>query len=176
MWTAIKKKLVHVTASLDNDREKVPESGPTDKTDEDREEVSVEEVDHDLVTESVPDDIMDVDRDQLGIFNFDSVGQYGYPIGPIVEAAIEDDDEDSPMEDDDEDDVTEVETNSDQFWMKTCVICSLTLCVCLTPAEVEAESEAAAAASILEELNNYSEVIVNDCPAAVATTEALETN
>ena len=58
--------------------------------------------------------------------------------------------------------------------MKTCVIFSLTLCVCLTPAEVEAESEAAA--SILEELNNYSEVIVNDCPAAVATTEALETN
>ena len=57
--------------------------------------------------------------------------------------------------------------------MKTCVIFSLTLCVCLTPAEVEAESEAA---SILEELNNYSEVIVNDCPAAVATTEALETN
>ena len=30
VWTAIKKKLVHVTASLDNDREKVP-----DKTDED---------------------------------------------------------------------------------------------------------------------------------------------
>ena len=51
---------------------------------------------------------MDVDRDQLGIFNFDSVGQYGYPIGPIVEAAIEDDIEDSPMEDDDEEDVTEV--------------------------------------------------------------------
>ena len=60
--------------------------------------------------------------------------------------------------------------------MKTCVIFSLTLCVCLTPVEVEAESEAAAAASILEELNNYSEVIVNDCPAAVATSEALETN
>ena len=107
VWTAIKKKLVHVTASLDNDRENVPESGPTDKTDEDREEVSVEEVDHDLVTESGPDDIMDVDRDQLGIFNYDSVGQYGFPIGPIVEAAIEDDDEDSPMEDGDEDDVTE---------------------------------------------------------------------
>ena len=80
MWTAIKKKLVHVTASLDNDREKVPESGHTDKTDEDREQVSVEEVDHDLVTESGPDDIMDVDRDQLGIFNYDSVGQYGLAI------------------------------------------------------------------------------------------------
>ena len=80
VWTAIKKKLVHVTASLDNDREKVPDSGPTDKTDEDREQVSVEEVDHDLVTESGPDDIMDVDRDQLGIFNYDSVGQYGLAI------------------------------------------------------------------------------------------------
>ena len=44
VWTAIKKKFVHVTASLDNDRKKVPESGPTDKTDEDREQVSVEEV------------------------------------------------------------------------------------------------------------------------------------
>ena len=68
------------------------------------------------------------------------------------------------MEDDDEEDVTEVETNSDPFWMKTCVICSLTLCVCLTPAEVEAESEAAA--SILEALNNHydTEEIV-DCPA-----------
>ena len=174
----INKKLVHVTTSLNNDRE----SGPTDKTDKDREQVSVEEVDHDLVTESGPDYIMDVDRDQLGIFNYDSVGQYGYPIGPIVEAAMEDDDEYSPMEDDDEEDVTEVETNSDPFWMKTCVICSLTLCVCLTPAEVEAESEAAAA-SILEALNNHydTEEIV-DCPAeeeaeseaaAVATTETL---
>ena len=83
------------------------------------------------------------------------------------------------MEDDDEDDVTGVETNSDPFWMKTCVICSLTLCVCLTPAEVEAESEAAAAASILEALNNHydTEEIV-DCPAedeaeSEATTETL---
>ena len=129
MWTAIKTKLVHVTASLDNDREKVPESGPTDKTDEDREQVSVEEVDHDLVTETGPDDIMGVDRDQLGIFNYDSVGQYGYPIGPIVEAAIEDDDEDSPMEDDYEDDVTGVETNSDPFWMKTCHLFPYVVCV-----------------------------------------------
>ena len=87
MWTAIKTKLVNVTASLDNDREKVPDSGSTDKTDEDREQVPVQEVDHDLVTESGPGDSMVVDRDQLGIFNFDSVGQYGYPIGPIVEAA-----------------------------------------------------------------------------------------
>ena len=80
------------------------------------------------------------------------------------------------MEDDDEEDVTEVETNSDPFWMKTCVICSLTLCVCLTPAEVEAESEAAA-------LNNHydTEEIVDSSAeeeaeseaAAVATTETL---
>ena len=56
VWTAIKKKLVHVTASLDNDREKVPDSGPTDKTDEDREQVPVQEVDHDLRYWVWPDD------------------------------------------------------------------------------------------------------------------------
>ena len=83
MWTAIKKKLVHVTASLDNDREKVPESGPTDKTDEDREQVSVEKVDHDLVTESGPDDIMDVDRDQLGISTMTVLGNMAIQLAPL---------------------------------------------------------------------------------------------
>ena len=177
VWSAIKAKLLNVTRVLNDEREQESAQDVVQDLLPDREQVPVEEVDHDLVPESGPDYVMDVDRDQLGIFNYDSVGQYGYPIGPIVEAAIEDD-EDSPMEDDDEEDVDEVETNSDPFWMKTCVICSLTLCVCPTPAEVEAESEAAAAAaaaaaSILEDTDE-----IVDCPAekeAESEAEAVAT-
>ena len=63
--------------------EKMSESGPTDKTDEDREQVSVEEVDHDLVTESGPDDIMDVDRDQLGISTMTVLGNMAIQLAPL---------------------------------------------------------------------------------------------
>ena len=76
------------------------------------------------------------------------------PIGPIVESVIEEENEDSiamedsAMEDGDKND----KTDSDPFWMKTCYICSLTLCVCPTPAEVEAEATGA--------LNKDSEEIV----------------
>ena len=127
-------KLVHVTTSLNDDREKVsvqdvqeldfdqhldqnlvPESVPTDNTEADREQVQVQDVDHYLVTESSPDDSIDVNCHQLGIFNFDSVGQCGYPIGPIAESGIEDDDDDadSAMEYGDEEEVTAGETDSD---------------------------------------------------------------
>ena len=127
-------KLVHVTTSLNDDREKVsvqdvqeldfdqhldqnlvPESVPTDNTEADREQVQVQDVDHYLVTESSPDDSIDVNCHQLEIFNFDSVGQCGYPIGPIAESVIEDDDDDadSAMEYGDEEEVTAGETDSD---------------------------------------------------------------
>ena len=87
VWTSIKAKLLHVTTFLYHDREKesvqdvdqnlVPESGPTDNTDEDREQVPVLDVDHNLLTEFGHDDSIEVDRDQLGISNFESVGHYG---------------------------------------------------------------------------------------------------
>ena len=97
---------------------------------------------HPLVTELGHDGSIDVDRDQLGISNFESVGHYGYQIGPIVESGIEEEDddedsiamEDSAIEDGDKDDNTAGKTDSDPFWMKTCYICSLTLCVCPTHA------------------------------------------
>ena len=59
------------------DQNLVPESGPTDNTDEDREQVPVLDVDHNLLTEFGHDDSIEVDRDQLGISNFESVGHYG---------------------------------------------------------------------------------------------------
>ena len=97
------------------DQNLVPESVPTDNTEADREQVQVQDVDHYLVTESSPDNSIDVNCHQLGIFNFDSVGQCGYPIGPIAESVIEDDDDDadSAMEDGDEEEVTAGETDSD---------------------------------------------------------------
>ena len=71
-----------------------------------------------LLTEFGHDDSIDVDRDQLGISNFESVGHYGYQIGPIVESGIEEEDddedsiamEDSAMEDGDKEDNTAGET------------------------------------------------------------------
>ena len=79
---------------------------------------STVDVDHDLVTEFGHDDSIDEDRDQLGISNFESVGHYGYQIGPIVESGIEEEDddedsiamEDSAMEDGDKEDNTAGET------------------------------------------------------------------
>ena len=125
-------KLVHVTTSLNDDQEKVsvqdvdqnlvPESVPTDNTEADREQVQVQDVDHYLVTESSPDNSIDVNCHQLEIFNFDSVGQCGYPIGPIAESVIEDDDDDADpaMEDGDEEDVTAGETDSDSWlWIRS---------------------------------------------------------
>ena len=94
MWAAMKKKLLDVDLSLNADHEQVTD----------------QEVDHDLDNDFLNEagGSADPDHDQL-----ESVGQYSFPIGPILESAMEDEQEENDAGD----------SYSDPFWIKTCYIC-----------------------------------------------------